>query len=65
MVDPAAQPDAPLARLGEALHLAVEDPDLTPHRVLDVGLGVAGAGGERGLHGARRDLPEVHHGQIY
>ena len=59
-LDPTAHPEAPLARLGEALDLAVEDPDLAPDGVLHVGLGIARTGGERLLHRSLGDLPEVH-----
>ena len=60
MVDPAPHAQAALPGVGEALDLAVEHADLAADRVLDVCLGVAGAGGCRRLDGALRDLRELH-----
>ena len=51
--DPGAHADAALGRRGEALDLAAVDADLAPALLGGVGLGVAGAGGERRLDRAR------------
>jgi hypothetical protein len=63
MVDPAPHAEAALPGVGEALDLAVEDPDLAADRVLHIGLGVAGAGGQRRLDGVLRDRCELHRPQ--
>ena len=60
VIDPAAHPQPSLPGLGQALDLALEDADLAPDRVLDVGLGVAGAGRQRRVHSLLGGLPQVH-----
>ena len=58
--DPAANPQAPLPRLREALDLAVEDPYLASDRVLRGGLGVVGPGGCGRRRRPARQWLEVH-----